>query len=610
MFRYIALVWNSLDPEAVETASLLTRQLRSDTLPWQKALDREGMRVFVADSSRRETRTCTLARGQGVVLGTVFPSIAEGSHVRRLSAFDERESTRIIVSSGRHLIESYWGSYVAILVDTTDDTKWVLRSPAGEMDCLTIQFRKVHLFVSSLLDCSALDSLRFSTNWEYVQTDLCTPIYEHHATGLNEVSRVVHGECVELHQGRLSKSYYWNPFDVAAAFSHDDIEIAGTKLRDATAGCVHAWASCHESLLEMLSGGLDSSIILGLLHSAPSRPQITCLNARNPYDLGTDERTYARLAANGTRCRLVEYERDPMVRLNPSLEAPKTVSPLGDLFMYEPDEVFVKTIEESKATAIVSGAGGDELFYQHGVKFVWIDYLRRKGPGLKAWRIAMNVARLESESIWRVLATSLRDSPTSLVLRDLAKEHSLMNPDVFQQVADNQLFLHPWFKRSNATAPGKRWHIMGLAGALAQDMYRGQDPRANTIENLAPLMSQPLIELCLQIPTYLLCSGKRDRTLARHAFARDVPAAILNRCTKGLTYELGKAILQQNLPVVREALLDGLLVKRGILNRRRLELSLSGQSTSDSGHATHILTYLATEAWLTAWSQGEARVAA
>ena len=53
---------------------------------------------------------------------------------------------------------------------------------------------------------------------------------------------------------------------------------AVVSLRETTVGCEHAWASCYDGIVHNLSGGLDSSIVLSCLKSAPSRPRVTCLN--------------------------------------------------------------------------------------------------------------------------------------------------------------------------------------------------------------------------------------------------------------------------------------------------------------------------------------------
>ena len=76
------------------------------------------------------------------------------------------------------------------------------------------------------------------------------------------------------------------------------------------------------------------------------------------------------------------------------------------------------------------------------------------------------------------------------------------------------------------------------------------------------MISQPLLELCLSLPTYLLTHGGQGRALAREAFADRIPAEIARRRSKGGVDEHATAVLQRSLPLAREMLLEGQLIRR------------------------------------------------
>jgi asparagine synthase (glutamine-hydrolysing) len=120
-------------------------------------------------------------------------------------------------------------------------------------------------------------------------------------------------------------------------------------------------------------------------------------------------------------------------------------------------------------------------------------------------------------------------------------------------------------------------------------------------ELLAPLHSQPLIELALRIPTYVLTIGGWDRAIARRAFLNDVPRQIITRRAKGGVEEHAKLILLRNLGLVREMLLDGALASRGILDRKGLEDALSTHPTRTGGACAELLDCFAAEAWARRW---------
>ena len=57
-------------------------------------------------------------------------------------------------------------------------------------------------------------------------------------------------------------------------------------------------------------------------------------------------------------------------------------------------------------------------------------------------------------------------------------------------------------------------------------------------------------------------------------------------------------MLVNNMPRIREILLNGALIKERILDPNRLTTALSLAPTRDGSHVTEIFGYLSTEAWL------------
>ena len=105
------------------------------------------------------------------------------------------------------------------------------------------------------------------------------------------------------------------------------------------------------------------------------------------------------------------------------------------------------------------------------------------------------------------------------------------------------------------------------------------------------------MEVCLQIPTYLLLRGGRARALAREAFAEHVPASILRRRDKGSIVSHATDMIRQSGPFVRELLLDGVLVRAGVIVRRELEpYIVQGQSFREQ-HLLPLLACIAAEVW-------------
>jgi asparagine synthase (glutamine-hydrolysing) len=117
------------------------------------------------------------------------------------------------------------------------------------------------------------------------------------------------------------------------------------------------------------------------------------------------------------------------------------------------------------------------------------------------------------------------------------------------------------------------------------------------------------VELCLRLPCYTLLADGRDRGLARRAFRPDLPPEICLRRSKASTYDSAKALLASNIALANEMLMDGMLVREGVLERAALQATLRGVSKVE-GHAGQVLIYLLCEAWLNQWTSLRTRVAA
>jgi asparagine synthase (glutamine-hydrolysing) len=126
-----------------------------------------------------------------------------------------------------------------------------------------------------------------------------------------------------------------------------------------------------------------------------------------------------------------------------------------------------------------------------------------------------------------------------------------------------------------------------------------------------PLISQPIIELCLQIPCYVLTYGGIDRALVREAFEGVVPNDIVARTTKGGTAGYFNSLLLRNRTFLRDFLLGGLLVTEGLLDKRKTEVALSESSLiRDPQLLFPILDAVRAEVWLRTWIGAERKAAA
>jgi len=613
MYRYLALVWNPGDERSRVAVQAVRERLNAGSTRWSRALEATGVLVFHSHGTGHGSSgqdgasdAWRLPDESGVILGRVFTRDIESPRTAARVTFDSAESSQIVASGGRRLLERYWGRYVAVVRNSVTGEVWVLRDPSGGFPCWLTSYAGVAIVCSDIEDCHALGLVAFTVNWDYIASFVAHAGLQIRDTALHEVSEVQPGERLRFASGALQRSMEWHPVEIARTAMFETAEEAVAALRATTIGCVHTWAACHRGILHNLSGGLDSSIVLSCLVTAPSRPELLCLNyfSTGPHE---DERRYARAMAEHAGAKLVEHQLDPRaVRLQELLSLRRSPRPWFYVYEIEHGRFEGELAAQHGADGLFSGAGGDGVFFQARADLAVTDYLLAHGLGAGLMRTAIDAARVSRRSIWPLLWQAVRMRMLKPEWDPVAAakpvERTIVSSDLVDAARRNKGLTHPWLTPADTRGvpPGILWHIMSISMPPA---YYSSFQRDSYPERTMPLLSQPLVELCLRIPTYVLIRSGRDRAVARRAFERDLPPVIVRRQAKGRADQHVRNILDANLDFVRELLLDGLLVQRGFLNRAALELYLTRERSPADFQYTEILQeHACTEAWLRSWT--------
>jgi asparagine synthase (glutamine-hydrolysing) len=344
-----------------------------------------------------------------------------------------------------------------------------------------------------------------------------------------------------------------------------------------------------------------------LLSEAPTHPRITCLThfSTGPNE---DERPFARAAARMARCELIEHARDAECDLRASVPALRFETSPG-LCLREVECIDRDVACEIAASGVFRGTGGDELFCRQHTQNAVTDFLRTRGMRPPLLQLAMHAAMLEGLTVWDVLLRSLVETLVhhpwnlaALYSRD-QEGQSLLAPDILRELLHDEGFDALSLSAAYDLPLGKLWQISMLCG---RRRFYGAFESLSDSPRIAPLLSQPVIETCLRIPTWLQMLGRRDRAIARMAFADVLPREVLERRSKGGAEQIAQRILRRNASFVRERLLEGQLVQQGIVDRRRLEWAVGQGPSPDRAGSVALFDLLGMELWLDSWRTSRA----
>lgn len=591
MFRYLSFSWNTASVGQSEIARQLDHALftRRD---WQPVFDSTGLRVYTAGATPGANDVYPLPSNQGIVVGRLFRR-GEPAQKGDITLTGD-EAHRIAQSDGQALVDGFWGRYIAFLPSWTGEPR-VLRDPTGALPCYRIEVEGVVVVLSWLEDLiTLLDLPTPPVNWDAVAACMVFGRLGGRETALTGVTQVLAGELTPLSSRDGKPQKVWDAVDIARRAAELPSRAAEALLRETTMNCAQSWASCYDSIVLRLSGGVDSAILLGCLRAGVAPDRIICLNYFSPGS-DSDERRYARLAAQLAGTELVERHREGGFRLEEVLKVARTPTPqnyLGTLGARGTDS---EVAAARQAGAIFTGAGGDQLFFEFRTTWPAADYLRSRGFDSGFLEAVLDSAHLGRVSFWH----SLRDALVGRSFKgrpadDVGRFLTLMPGEVMDAAVRNApRFAHPGWLAADDLPIGKFHQVGALISPY--DYYTVFQPETST-ERVNPLYSQPLLELSLSTPTYMLTKGGQGRALARRAFANNLPLEIAARRSKGGIEQHVAEVLRDNLPFARELLLDGHLAREGLLERRRVEAALSG-SPSTSAYVSEIHTCIAMEAW-------------
>ncbi len=416
--------------------------------------------------------------------------------------------------------------------------------------------------------------------------------------------------------GRLEIARYWNPDwnvenDLAPG---EEIERLRATLGDA----VREQMVADVPLGAFLSGGVDSTIIAGLMQQASSRPvQTFSIGFDDP---AFDESRYAELAARNLGTEHHTFRVTP--------RAWETIPALAWQF----DEPFADSsalptwyvAEETRrgVTVALTGDAGDELF---------AGYDRYRAVALTGLldRLPAQSRRVLAGSIARALPVSVR-AKTRLrkvrrVLEAMGKpsldrylgwicacdeplRSALYSPELIAAIAaaapgaaDPALMLARALNAAPRRDPVTRTMVADLLTYLPCDLLVKVDlaSMAHSLECRSPFLDHRVVELALAMPIHrkLRFRGGRSKVVLKQAFADLLPPAIRHRPKMGFGVPLDRWFRGELKSELRAVLLDPVALGRGLFQPEAVTSLVDEHIDGRRDHSQPLWTLLMLELW-------------
>ena len=409
-------------------------------------------------------------------------------------------------------------------------------------------------------------------------------------TALRGIRKVPPGYVLVVEGDAERLERYWAPQPAEPSRSDDEwLE----RVRESVAAAVRKRLVADVPLGALLSGGIDSSIVVALMAETAAEPvrTFTVGFADERYD----ERAYARAVAEryGTVHEELAIEDDVAATL-PRFAAAFD-EPLGD-------EAALPTFliaEQARrhVTVALAGDGGDEAF---------AGYERYVAHGL-AGRVPGAAARVGAAALSRL--PPARREPRSPLFRaarflDVAGSAPRERYGRLMEVFPLELRRRLWADGSLAQPVRLEPPRPGIAGLQLLDLrtYLPGDlllkadiaSMAHSLEVRSPLLDHAVVELGLALPDRLKARGREGKVALRRAFAAELPPEVSERGKTGFGVPLGRWFRED----LRELARDALATDRGWFRPEAVTRLLDEHESGRRDHGHRLWCLLMLELWV------------
>jgi asparagine synthase (glutamine-hydrolysing) len=429
-------------------------------------------------------------------------------------------------------------------------------------------------------------------------------------TGVGGIKRLAPGHVLVWEGGRLETHPFWKLAPEQRDLAEEDwLEL----VRETVTAAVRRRLVSDVPLGALLSGGIDSTVVVGLMAQESSEPVRTfTVGVSDPR---YDERATARVAASafGTIHEELVVEPDPVELV--SRLATFLDEPLGDEAILP--TFLISEIARSHVTVALTGDGGDESFAGYE-RYAAMALARRLGRIPVAPRLGARGLRLLPSGRSEPRSTPFRLARLLETASHPASERygSLMR--VFPARLRAELSATGFRPRPVSTLLGAP-PLPGVAGLQALDAltYLPDDllvkadraSMAMSLELRSPLLDHAVLELGISLPDSLRIEGRRGKVALRRAFAHLIPPELAGRGKTGFGIPLGDWFRGPLRELAGDVLLGGRARARGQLRHEVVERLLAEHVRAERDHGHRLWCLLVLELWQRAWLDAEAPAA-
>lgn len=547
-----------------------------------------------------------------------FPELRKELEARG-QRFRTTSDTEIILAGwqvwGHDCLRHFDGMFAFALWDVQEKRLFCARDRFGKKPFFYTLQQGRFFFASELTALTTLPELTFTLSPEALMRYLAYEYVPTPQTMYAEAASLPPSHWLEIHEGRLRLERYWElPFpDEQDARGEEEICAAYHEL---LARAVRRRMISDVPLGVFLSGGIDSSIVAGLMAGQSSTPIKTF--SIGFQEASYDESRYARIVAR--RWNTDHHERilsaeecaEHLPQIISRMDVPMADASVAPTWL-------LSGVTREKVTVALGGDGADELWagYEHYIGYkvaTWYNAL----PGCLRRGILEPLCRLLPSSSGYInprlaVQTFLRGAhapdwlrvQTLLTALDPAAQRELLaHPDT-AFLTEERLFAptREHFEHWPAgPAPLARAFHVYARQYLLDDILVKVDrcSMLHSLEVRAPFLDRDAAEFVARLPIRHKLRGFKRKYLLKRAFADVLPPEILHRNKRGFQIPVAAWLRGRMRPLLEEMLGESRLRQQGIFAPQAVRALMEAHFSGRADMRKPLWTLLVLQLWLEA----------
>lgn len=527
--------------------------------------------------------------------------------------FRGKSDTEVIVHAyeewGRESFQRLRGMFALAIWDQPKGRLVLARDRVGKKPLFYAQTGDTLLFASELQSLLAMPELARETDLEALQAYLSWGYVPAPLTGFKTVRKLPPGHLVEVdvrrHPARHVVMPYWKlQYRPKLDLSQEDAE---ERLRQCLAEAVRLRMISDVPLGAFLSGGIDSSVVVGLMAAESTDPVRT-------FSIGFEDAAYDELAHARRVAELWGTEHhEEVVRPDTINILPLLARHYGEPFADSSaiPTYYVSKMTRQHVTVALNGDGGDESFGGY--------------DRYRAMRWAARVGAAPGLGVTAHLADRFSPQDPKHKLRRAARFFNAAGAAPAERYARWMGYFSPEAKRALCTPDFLAWESSLGSAEWFEDLFagsRGLDPAeaamradvhsylpydllvkvdiasmANSLEGRSPFLDHEVMELAARFPARMKLSLRDGKIILKEAFRDLLPRENVTRPKMGFAVPVGAWLRGPLRDHLKEVLLSGPANGRGYFQRGAVERLIADHVAGHEDHGARLWSLLMLEIW-------------